>query len=145
MIEMQWQDYRPYPCTGSQIEPCPVIHSKAIATAKFREAKESAPGVPTGVSLKNFSIPEHEPCRFYKALSKRFPHAFNGKAISNKHANFRHRLHGRKTNSCYPSRQSNRQGCSRPQHSDRLIDVLWDGRVVQMFAVDLDARGTEVK
>jgi hypothetical protein len=32
---------------------------------------------------------------------------------------------------------------SRPLQNDRLIDVSWDGRVVQMFAVDLDARGTE--
>jgi hypothetical protein len=29
------------------------------------------------------------------------------------------------------------------QHSDPLIDVLWDGRVVQMFAVDIEKRGTE--
>jgi hypothetical protein len=31
-----------------------------------------------------------------------------------------------------------------PQHNDRLIDVLWDGRVVQMFAVDVEARGIEI-
>jgi hypothetical protein len=33
---------------------------------------------------------------------------------------------------------------SGPQHTDRLIDVLWDGRVVQMFAVDVEARGIEI-
>jgi hypothetical protein len=29
--------------------------------------------------------------------------------------------------------------------SDRLVDVLWDGRTVAMFAFDLTVRGTEVK
>jgi hypothetical protein len=30
------------------------------------------------------------------------------------------------------------------QHTDSIIDVLWDGRVVKMFAVDIEARGTEI-
>jgi hypothetical protein len=33
---------------------------------------------------------------------------------------------------------------SGPQHSDGLVDVLWDGRVVQMFTVDIEARGKEI-
>jgi hypothetical protein len=33
---------------------------------------------------------------------------------------------------------------SGPRHNDRLIDVLWDGRVVQMFTVDIEVRGTEI-
>jgi len=33
---------------------------------------------------------------------------------------------------------------SGPRHGDRMIDVLWDGRVVMMFAVDVEERGTEV-
>jgi hypothetical protein len=31
-----------------------------------------------------------------------------------------------------------------PRHGDRMIDVLWNGRVVMMFAVDVEGRGTEV-
>ncbi len=27
---------------------------------------------------------------------------------------------------------------------DRMVDVLWDGRVVVMFAIDLAARGREI-
>jgi hypothetical protein len=33
---------------------------------------------------------------------------------------------------------------SGPRHGDRMMDVLWEGRVVQMFAVDVEERGTEV-
>ena len=33
---------------------------------------------------------------------------------------------------------------SGPRHGDRMMDVLWDGRVVMMFAVDVEERGTEV-
>lgn len=28
--------------------------------------------------------------------------------------------------------------------SDRMVDVLWDGKLVTMFAVDVNVRGTEV-
>lgn len=27
---------------------------------------------------------------------------------------------------------------------DRMIDVSWDGQIVEMFAVDVDVRGTEI-
>lgn len=33
---------------------------------------------------------------------------------------------------------------SGPRHGDRMMDVLWDGRVIMMFAVDVEERGTEV-
>jgi len=33
---------------------------------------------------------------------------------------------------------------SGPRHGDRMMDVLWDGRVVMMFAIDVEERGTEV-
>lgn len=28
--------------------------------------------------------------------------------------------------------------------NDRMVDVLWDGRIVVMFAIDVNVRGTEV-
>lgn len=28
---------------------------------------------------------------------------------------------------------------------DKMVDVLWDGRTVQMFAIDLAMRGVEVR
>ena len=34
---------------------------------------------------------------------------------------------------------------SAPVDNDRMIDILWDGRTLAMFAVDLDTRGTEIK
>jgi hypothetical protein len=34
---------------------------------------------------------------------------------------------------------------SGPRHGDRMMDVLWDGRVVMMFAIDVENRGTEVE
>ena len=27
---------------------------------------------------------------------------------------------------------------------DRMVDVLWDGKIVTMFAIDVNVRGTEV-
>jgi len=33
---------------------------------------------------------------------------------------------------------------SGPTTGDRMVDVLWDGRVVVMFAIDLRERGTHV-
>jgi len=33
---------------------------------------------------------------------------------------------------------------SGPTPRDRMVDVLWDGKTVEMFAVDVDARGTEL-
>ena len=33
---------------------------------------------------------------------------------------------------------------SGPTPGDRMIDVLWDGKTVEMFAVDVDVRGTEI-
>jgi len=27
---------------------------------------------------------------------------------------------------------------------DRMVDVLWDGKIVTMFAIDVDVRGAEV-
>jgi hypothetical protein len=27
---------------------------------------------------------------------------------------------------------------------DRMVDVVWDGQTVEMFAVDVDVRGTEI-
>jgi hypothetical protein len=32
---------------------------------------------------------------------------------------------------------------SGPRHGERMIDVLCDGRVVMMFAIDVEERGTE--
>jgi hypothetical protein len=29
--------------------------------------------------------------------------------------------------------------------SDRLVDIIWEGRVVTMFVFDLTVRGTEIK
>jgi hypothetical protein len=36
------------------------------------------------------------------------------------------------------------KAASGPKHGDRMVDVLWNGRIVAMFAVDVDVRGTEV-
>lgn len=33
---------------------------------------------------------------------------------------------------------------SGPRNGDRMMDVLWEGRVVMMFAVDVEKRGTEI-
>jgi len=33
---------------------------------------------------------------------------------------------------------------SGPTTGDRMVDALWDGRVVVMFAIDLRERGTDV-
>jgi len=27
---------------------------------------------------------------------------------------------------------------------DRMVDVLWDGKIVTMFAIDVNGRGTEI-
>jgi len=32
-----------------------------------------------------------------------------------------------------------------PDQGDRLIDVLWDGKSIMMFVVDVFTRGTEIK
>jgi hypothetical protein len=34
--------------------------------------------------------------------------------------------------------------CAPPRDGDRMIDVLWEGRTLVMFAIDLERRGTEV-
>ena len=34
---------------------------------------------------------------------------------------------------------------SGPTAGDRMVDVLWDGKTVEMFAVDVDVRGTEIR
>ncbi len=31
-----------------------------------------------------------------------------------------------------------------PNNGDGMVNVLWDGRVLEMFAVDVDVRGTEI-
>lgn len=31
-----------------------------------------------------------------------------------------------------------------PNNGDGLVDVLWEGRALGMFAIDVDIRGTEV-
>jgi hypothetical protein len=33
---------------------------------------------------------------------------------------------------------------SGPKNSDGIVDVLWEGRTVAMFLVDVEARGTEI-
>lgn len=33
---------------------------------------------------------------------------------------------------------------SGPVNGDGLVDVLWDNRLLSMFAVDVDVRGTEI-
>ena len=33
---------------------------------------------------------------------------------------------------------------SGPTPGDRMVDVLWEGKTVEMFAVDVDVRGTEI-
>ena len=33
---------------------------------------------------------------------------------------------------------------SGPRQNDQLMDVLWAGRIVKVFAVDVDARGREI-
>ena len=33
---------------------------------------------------------------------------------------------------------------SGPTTGDRMVDVLWEGRIVVMFAIDLKERGTDV-
>ncbi len=34
---------------------------------------------------------------------------------------------------------------SGPTPGDRLVDVLWEGKMVEMFAIDLHMRGIEVR
>jgi len=34
---------------------------------------------------------------------------------------------------------------SGPRHGDRMVDVLWEGRIVVMFADDVDVRGIEIR
>jgi hypothetical protein len=34
---------------------------------------------------------------------------------------------------------------SGPVNGDGLVNILWNGRVVEMFLVDVEARGTEIK
>ena len=34
---------------------------------------------------------------------------------------------------------------SGPTAGDRMVDVIWDGKKVEMFAIDLNVRGTEVR
>jgi hypothetical protein len=33
---------------------------------------------------------------------------------------------------------------SGPRHTDAMMDVLWEGRVVMLFAIDVEERGTEI-
>jgi len=33
---------------------------------------------------------------------------------------------------------------SGPKNDDGIVDVLWEGRTIAMFLVDVEARGTEV-
>ena len=33
---------------------------------------------------------------------------------------------------------------SGPTPGDRMVDVLWEGKTVEMFAVDVEGRGTEL-
>ena len=33
---------------------------------------------------------------------------------------------------------------SGPTPGDRMVDALWEGKMVEMFAIDVDVRGTEV-
>jgi hypothetical protein len=33
---------------------------------------------------------------------------------------------------------------SNPRHGDRMMDVLWNGHEVMMFAIDVQERGTEM-
>ena len=33
---------------------------------------------------------------------------------------------------------------SGPTQGDRMVDVLWEGRVIVMFAIDVNERGTEI-
>ncbi len=33
---------------------------------------------------------------------------------------------------------------SGPKNGDGIVDVLWEGRTVAMFLVDVEARGTEI-
>ena len=34
---------------------------------------------------------------------------------------------------------------SGPRHGDRMVDVLWEGRLVVMFEVDVNVRGAEIR
>ena len=34
---------------------------------------------------------------------------------------------------------------SPPREADNMIDVLWEGRIVTMFAIDVEERGTEIE
>lgn len=34
---------------------------------------------------------------------------------------------------------------SGPNNGDGMVDVLWDGRILAMFEVDVSVRGTEIK
>ena len=31
-----------------------------------------------------------------------------------------------------------------PNNGDGMVDVVWDGRIVEMFEVDVNVRGTEI-
>ncbi|MCU1337517.1 MAG: hypothetical protein JWO19_3098 [Bryobacterales bacterium] len=33
---------------------------------------------------------------------------------------------------------------SGPSDGERTVDILWEGRIVAMFAIDVDVRGTEI-
>ena len=33
---------------------------------------------------------------------------------------------------------------SGPTPGDRMVDILWDGRTFEMFAIDIEVRGTEI-
>ena len=34
---------------------------------------------------------------------------------------------------------------SEPNNGDGIVDVLWEGRTIAMFLVDLQSRGTEIR
>jgi len=33
---------------------------------------------------------------------------------------------------------------SGPTESDHMVNVTWEGKIVEMFAIDVDVRGTEI-
>lgn len=51
---------------------------------------------------------------------------------------------GKRHTSCVPAGAIIKVVSGPSGAGDRMVDVLWDGKIVTMFAVDVNVRGTEV-
>ena len=55
-----------------------------------------------------------------------------------------HGLEGKRQTSFVPAGAIIKVVSGPTSAGDRMVDVLWDGKIVTMFAIDVDVRGTEV-